>query len=64
MKQLKANVKKESLGDPQIDTFLVELENADGIWIERYTRHDLDMFLEGVRAGCAMSGTRLAIIGL
>jgi hypothetical protein len=43
--------------EPTIDVFVVLLENKSGSWHHTVgNEHDLRMFLEGVAAGCSLSG--------
>lgn len=39
--------------DPPVDVYHVEVSRGDGVWEETCpTRENLQMFLQGVRAGC------------
>ncbi len=44
-------------GDPPVTLYYLELESRDGVATEAFqSREQLEIFLRGVRIGCAMSG--------
>lgn len=57
LKKITVSTKKEMLGlETPIETYLVELSTEGGVWIERYTKSELETFLRGVSAGAALLG--------